>query len=239
MKHTRRLALAAVILLALALLVFGLVRLLGRAAETPEVLLPPPAGSSGENGVSGSALPLTLASVTPDTVLDVLAALHRADSYSRTLTAETFWETGSGTETVEVWVQGSTLRLRSGEKNLLLADGKRWLWYSDGGGVLLSGAEADGTADRYQRMMTYETLLTARPEIDEAYYTVLSGEPCIFLEYRGGAFDYRSRLYISAVTGLLMQEETYDGETCVYRLSSGPADVSTPDADVFLPPETP
>ena len=239
MKHTRRLALAAVILLALALLVFGLVRLLGRAAETPEVLLPPPAGSSGENGVSGSALPLTLASVTPDTVLDVLAALHRADSYSRTLTVERFWTGGSSSETVSVWARGDQLRIAvhpdgsDTVKNVLFSGKDKWIWYSDREEVF-HGPARTGDPDAYQSILTYEDVLSLdQRNITDAGFTDYDGVNCIYVRYVTGEFLYDNLCYVSVDTGLLMGQETYDGNILIYAMHSTVPDISTPDDAVF------
>lgn len=237
MKLARRLLLTLVILLALALLAFLLVRFFSRADETPPVLLPSPAGNAGVSDGAGEGETLTLAAVTPETVLDVLAALDRADSYSRTLTVETFWDGGADTETIDVYARGGSMRLVSGTRSLLLTDDGAWLWYSDAARVLHSESDLRALADRYSRTLTYEALLSSRPPIAEAYCTDLNGESCIYLEYADGAFHYVNRLYISVVTGLLMQTETFDGESCIYRMVSGAADISTPEDAVFAPPE--
>ena len=236
MKHTRRILLLLVILLALGLLAYALFHLLGPAAETPEVLLPPPAETASDPDAPGDENALTLAAVTPETVLQVLAELQRADSYVRSLTLETFWEKGGSTETIQVWAKGDSLRLQSGEKNLLLTEGRRWLWYADDFRVLSAPEEAGPQFDRYQRLITYETLLEERPKIDEAGYTDFNGEPCIYVQYRGGSFGYVNELYISVTCGLLMGSETWDGETCVLRMTSGPVQISTPEDSVFTPP---
>ena len=237
MKHSRRILLILVILLALGLLVYALFHLLGPAADPPEVLLPSPAESSADPDTTGGENALTLAAVTPDTVLQVLAELSRADSYARSITLETAWSDGSSTETMEVWARGSSLRIRSGEKNLLLTDGRRYLWYADDARVLETEEAAGTQFDRYQRMITYEDLLRERPKIDEAAYVDLDGEPCIYVEYVSGSFGYVNRLYISVSCGLLMRAETWDGETCVLCMTSGPVQISTPEDSVFAPPD--
>lgn len=237
MKTARRLVLTLVILLALALLAFLLVRFFSRADETPAVLLPSPAENVGGNDGTEGGETLTLASVTPETVLDILAALDRADSYSRTLTVETFWDGGSDTETIDVYAKGGSFRLTDDTRNLLLTENGIWLWYSDGTRILHSENDMRALADRYSRTITYEALIETRPQIDAAYCTDLNGENCIYLEYADGAFNYVNHLYVSVVTGLLMRSETFDGETCVYRMTSGAADISTPEDAVFAPPE--
>ena len=237
MKHTRRILLLLVILLALALLAYALFQLLGPAAETAEVLLPAPRDESSGQNAPENENALTRAAVTPDTVLQVLTELSRADSYARSITLETAWSGGKSTETMEVWAHGSSLRIRSGEKNLLLTEGRRYLWYADDPRVLATDEAAGRQFDRYQRMLTYEDLLRERPRIDSADYVELDGEPCIYVEYVSGSFDYVNKLYISVSCGLLMRAETWDGESCVLCMASGPVQISTPEESIFLPPE--
>ena len=224
-------------LIALALLAVLLVVLLtDEEGNELEVLLPPPAESGDASISNPDGDRLTVAEVTPETVLDVIATLSRADSYARELTVETFWSGGSGTETISVWVRGNALRLTFGQKNILLTENTLWIWYSDDSEILRTEASA-AEADRYQRMLTYEELLTGEYEITDAGYVQWQAEPCIFAEYISGAFGYRNRVYISVSNGLLMGAETLDGDTLVYRMSSGPVDISTPEETFFLPPE--
>ena len=238
MKRLRRILPWIAALLALGLLIFMLQHFTGKEDETPQVLLPPPATHSGNVGSGeGADSHLTVADVTAETVVEVLRELDRADSYAREITVETIWAEGSGTETLSVWAHGSALRVTSGKKHLLLRDDGLWLWYSDGSRVLRGERDTRAEADRYQRILTYEDLLDGEHEIAEASYTEYEGEPCIFVCYRDGAFDYVSRLYVSVANGLLIAAETYDGDTCIYRMSSGAVDVSTPDETLLTPPQ--
>lgn len=235
MKKLLRVLPWAAALLILVLLVFLLQYFTNKDDEMPKIILPPPATQSGND--DGSESRLTVADVTPETVVEILRELSRADSYARELTVETIWAEGSGTETLSVWAQGGALRVTSGKRNLLLRDEGLWLWYSDDSRVRTSKRDALAQADRYQRILTYEDLLDGEHEILEASYTALEGEPCIFVAYRDGAFDYLNRLYVSVASGLLVAAETYDGETCIYRMSSGTVDLSTPDETLLTPPE--
>lgn len=237
MKQARRLLYYAAAALAIALLIFLLLHYTGQNDETAQVILPPPAEQSdGDERDDEHSSALNVADVNPETVLTILRELSRADSYSRELTVETLWADGSAAETISVWAKGGTLRVTSGERNLLLSEGRQWLWYSDDNALLESGQDARVQADRYQRMLTYEELLSGDHRIEDASYTVRNEEPCIFVAYRSGAFDYLNHLYVSVANGLLIAAETYDGETCVYRMSSGPVDLSTPEDALLSPP---
>ena len=237
MKQARRLFFYAASVLAIALLIFLLLRYTAQNDETAQVILPPPAEQSGSDERDDeNSDALKVADVNPKTVLAVLGELHRADSYSRELTVETLWAGGSASETIFVWAKGNTLRVTSGEKNLILGADKQWLWYSDDGVLLENERDTRTEADRYQRILTYEELLLGDYSITDASYTALDGEPCIFVAYRSGAFNYLNHLYVSVANGLLIAAETYDGENCVYRMSSGPVDLSTPEDELLSPP---
>jgi len=238
MRRLRSLLPFLAALLLLVPLFFFLLYFTDRDDETAQVILPPPvAPDGGADSNSGAGEHLTVARVTPETVLEVLRELKRADSYARELMVETIWADGSAAETLAVWASGSALRVESGGRNLLLADGKLWLWYNDDDRVLYREQDARAQADRYQRMLTYEELLSGEHDIEAADYVDLGGEPCIFVAYRdGGAFGYRNELYISVESGLLLSAETFDGDKCVYRMSSGPVDLSTPDEEILSPP---
>ena len=72
-----------------------------QGVETPPVELPtaePTDGSSGPGGGEEDVVALT-----PDTVQAVISMLTRADSYSRTVTVEDFWDGGSSSTELKVW----------------------------------------------------------------------------------------------------------------------------------------
>ena len=231
------------ILIVLALLAVGaLIYFLapGNEPETPAVLLPPAASPevSGGESTGGAALQETIA-VTPETVQTVIGTLSRADSYSRTLTAETYWSGGKRTETLDVWARGGSYRITvHGDplKNVLLSGREKWVWYSDGPEVF-RGTVRDGDADAYQTLLTYEDVLALPAEqITDAGYTDYADTSCVFVRYTDGAFNYDHCCYIAVDTGLLMGQESYDGDTLVYAMRSTVPDISTPDEALFQPP---
>ena len=228
-------------LIAVGALIYALAP--GNEPETPAVLLPPAAapGTSGGEGADGAAVQETIA-VSPETVQTVIKTLNRADSYSRTLTAETYWSGGKRTETLDIWVRGDRYRIavRGGTgstvKNVLLSGREKWVWYSDSDSVFRGTVRA-GDADAYQTLLTYEDVLALDPErITDAGYTNYSGVSCIFVRYTDGSFDYDHYCYIAVDTGLLMGQESYDGDALVYAMHSTVPDISTPDEALFQPP---
>ena len=242
----RGLSFYILIALALATLLALIIMLApGSAPETPAVHLSlPPAADSAVTPSSAPEAAAQLIEVTPGTVQTAISTLSRADSYSRVLTVQDFWNGGSSTTEIGVWVRGEltrvTLRDGAGDtvKNILIKGGEKWIWYSDAGGVW-HGRAREGDADAYQTLLTYEDVLALdKADITDAGYADYNGENCIFVRYGGGALGYENLCYISDRTGLLMGVETYDGDVLVYAMRSGTPDISTPDESIFAEPGT-
>lgn len=232
-----------ILLLALAA-VAGMVFLLapGREPDTPPVLLPTPAVTDAAPDDAEAPNAYTPLEVTPETVQSVIATLRRIDSYSRTLAVRDFWSGGSRGRSIQVWAHGGALRITAQseaggiQEHLLLRDESKWIWFSDANSVY-TGPVAEGDADAYQTILTYEKVLTLPPEdILDAGYTDYAGTYCIFVRCRTGSLGYVSECYIDPGTGLLMGERRYDGETLIYSMDSTTPDVSTPDDALFTAP---
>lgn len=238
----RRVILGLFVFLLIAALLWMLYRFSPSAkVDTAQVLLPTPVPSlSPEESQSGGEGQVQLVSVTPDTVQAVIGTLSRADSYARTLVFESFWQGGSSARSIDVWVRGDnarfTVKQKNQSKNVLLLGSELWIWYADSGEVY-RGLASERAADEYQALLTYEDVLRLDKEaISEAGYTDFAGENCIYVCYTDGELGYESYVWISENTGLLMGSETYEGDRLVYRVSSSPADISTPDDEVFVHP---
>ena len=211
----------------------------GRTLDTPEVVLSSAPARSAPPVQEDSAAG-TVIDVTPETVKTVIGTLSRASAYSRTLRIQSFWNGGSSTAEIDVRVlDGSTrltIREPSGQKQVLLRDGEAWIWYNDPRDAW-HGPAREGDADVYQRLLTYEDVLSLRgDQILEAGYTSYQGENCVYVRYTGGPLGYENLCYISDATGLLMGTETYDGGTLVYAMQSTAPDLTPPDADYFKIP---
>lgn len=233
----------AVIVLAAVVVLFALFGK-GGAVETASVILPTPVAesdspNSGENGEGD----LSLAEVTPWTVQSVISRLSRAESYSRTVTIEEFWDGGSNAADLSTWTSGGSTLIRlyaGGEvQSILLRDGTLYIWY-EGSDDVYSASQGDtgaALADGWLRCLSYEDLLDMPvSDITEAGYAEYAGEACIFAEYYSGTFGYRNVVYVSVNTGLLMGAETYDGDTLTYRMTSAEPDLTAPEESLLLPP---
>lgn len=226
----------------IGVIAFLLIRLApGASVDTPPVALATPAVTdpAGPGGPGGQGIQTV--EVTPGTVQAVIATLSRAESYSRTMTVESFWSGGSSARQVQVWVRGGSTKIAVSQdaqpaKYILIKDGELWIWYSDSPDVY-RGTAGDADADRYQSLLTYEDILELDvSQILDAGYDDYEGEGCIFVRYVQGELGYESLCRVSVGTGLPVSWETWDGDALVYRMSSSPVELSTPDDGVFAEP---
>lgn len=224
----------------------GLIVLLapGSAPETPPVVLSaPPSPTPSAPAASEETPEESVLEINADTVQTVIALLRRSDSYARTLTVQSFWNGGSAETEYQVWVRGEETRVdvrddTGLERHILLRDGEKWIWYSDGEGVY-HGPAGGGDADAYQTIPSYEDVLSLpREAILSAAYEDYNGETAVTVRYVSGPFGYETVCHVSDGSGLAVGAEIYDGDVLIYTMRSGPVDISTPDDALFQPPES-
>lgn len=221
----------------------AVVLVLASPEDTPSVLLP--AAEEESEPADSAAEGADVLAVTNDNVQAVIATLARAGSYSRVITAETFWEGGSATAEFSVWAHGDSLRVETqqGErkKNMILTAGECWIWYGDdsAGSYHGTGENSIRDMDEWLGLPTYEDVLEIPVgEIRDSGYCEHAGDACIYVVYASGEMNYVNHVYVSVTTGLVMGAEIYDGDTLVYRMTSTLPELSTPADELFLPPET-
>ena len=219
---------AAVLLCLFFVLVVAYV-LFGPGEDTPEVTLPA-AQDSGGNIHASDELGLgkyTAADITPETVQAVIATLARAESYSRIVTVETFWDSGSSAIRLDCYVrEGDSHIVATGDgsiRNVLILADLIYIWYGDSARHYMGSAVGDRPEiiDEFSGILTYEELLSLDTGlISEAGYVNYAGEGCVFAKYTAGDFGYTTEIYVSISTGLLMGAQRYDGKTKIYSMSS-------------------
>lgn len=239
--HLRGMLLALLCIILLACIVFFYFH----DAETPAVTLPAAPSDSGgshETDELGNGLYLP-AKVKPSTVQATIRTLSRAAAYSRTVTAESFWDGGSSAKKLECHVREGDMRLAiTGDgdaKNLLVLGSTLYIWYSDSSRIFETTIldPGDTALDEYTGILTYEELLELDvSQISDAGYTKYADEMCIYAEYTAGVLGYTSRVYVSIDTGLLMGAERYDGDTIIYRMTSDAPVIDTPEDSFFTAP---
>lgn len=232
--------LTAIALAAVAWLVFYFAPM-AQVDTAPVVLptvVPEQSGSTDENS-GGNSAHQELA-VTRENVKTIIASLDRADSYHRLLTSESFWESGSSVTQTEVWVRGESVRIVINEgkasKNILITDGELYIWNEGSRDVYVGSADSED-ADRYQRLVTYENIIDVPDRaISEAGYIDYNGERCIYAQYTDELLGYIHRVYVSVATGLVMGDETFDGEILVFNQTSSEPEIITPEDEIFAKP---
>ncbi len=212
--------------------------------DTVPVILPPASSGDDESDSSGRDDDAAeIIAVTADSVQTVIRTLSRADSYSRTICAESFWSGGESRQNIDVWVRSDATKLAisraDGEstKHVLIIGDEKWIWYS-GSTEVYHGEAAEVEADRYQSLMSYEHILELdKSAISDAGFAEYQGEMCIYVRYTSGQLGYENICYVSVASGLVIGEESYDGDSLIYRMSSTSAEYVTPADSVFELPD--
>lgn len=235
MSRRSKMLIILLLVLTAAVIAFALF-FMGRGVETTPVTLPSPGQSSAaETSMPGPER----VELTGENVTAVLAELTRAESYSGSVTIEDFWDGGSASTQLQVWVSNGRTRVRGerggSPRNILVSEGTLYIWYDNVSGVFSGPWE--GSGDEWLRALSYEDVLSLPPEqITGAGYAQLSGEECVYVDYTGGLLGYTYRVYVSVSNGLLMGAEKYDGGSLIYRMFAE-YELSVPDESLFVPPE--
>jgi len=241
MKKRKNLSIFVISAVVLAAVIYLVVRLAPGGTDTPPIILPSaPAASPTQDNPAASGAGGLQANVGLDTVQAAIQTLlgQTASNYSRTLTAHTYWrDGGENSSTLTVWARNGQLRITEDDgfdvKNVLIDADALSLWYGDGSAGVFHGAAAAGEASRLQRMVSVDQILALPKErITGAGYGDLDGEPCIWLTFtNGGLTGTTEKAYISVNTGLLMENDSWDGDFQWFSLSSGPVDTESVPAD--------
>jgi hypothetical protein len=199
------------------------------------------AAGSADAGRSDSLVEIE---ITPQTVQKAIATLSRPESYVRTITAETLWSGGSGTQEITSAVSGGYTRTdvvqTDGRTRHSITDGETtYVWYGSGK-ALFSAPAADITADDEQHIPTYEDILTLDPaQIAQADYRSYSNENCIYVETVQDADGYSMHYWISVASGLLTGAERLYQGAAILRVTAGTVSDQAPTtADFTLPDGT-
>ena len=240
----KRLSSLAIAVIATLVLLAGILLFLASplsAKKTAEVHLPEIQDRLPEH--TGAAVPreLTQVDVNPETVQAVISTLNRPDSYSRTLQVFQFWDGGGRTAEIRVWVRSGAVRLNivgaEREINYLLNGNVLTLWYGSDMERRYTYNKANARlGDSLQRIPTYEDILSLDPaSIRDAGCTCTEdGKWRILVAAVDPDFNYLDIYYVSLDTGLLVGAEQWDGDTLIYRMTAGEADLSAPSDQLFL-----
>ena len=163
--------------------------------------------------------------VTTKTVQNVIATLHRLDSYYREITIERYWSEGSSLSTIQVWNDNGWTHCRqvlpSGVvRHDLTSPDTLYYWYE--GSQMFKQLPADErSADLAQHLPTYETVLNLDPkDITAAGYELLENFPCIYVEAHPEGSKSTTRYWISVDSGLLICAQSEQNNTMIYRMTA-------------------
>ena len=243
MKSRHPLAIAGIITVVLLAVLLVVLFSPWARPETPAVKLPELQDRLPEQ--TGAAIPqeLVQVEVNPQTVQSVIATLYRPESYSRSIRISTYWDGGSSTSLIRVWVKNGLMRMNvlgaGEEKNILMQEDTITLWYgNDARQAFTYRGDDPHLADSLMRIPTYEDLLSLDPAaIREAGCTTTEkGKWQILVVAEDQDFGYLDTYYISLDTGLLEAAEQWDGDKRIYSMTAGEADLSAPDDQLFLLP---
>lgn len=241
-NRTRVSVLIAIIMVAAVLGSFALTIL---STKTPPIVLPTLQPDSSQGDVSGGADgQAQRVEVTVSTVQAVIASLERAGSYYRQLSVQTFWEGGSGTTSVQTWVDDGYTYVRSappsGQVRYCLSTPDDTVYYWYGGSSAWRTAPADSlSADLSQRIPSYEDVLALdEQDICAAGYAAYSEHPCIYVETRQDELGYLERYWVSVDSGLLVAAQTVKEDAVVYSVNAtAPIQTPCPTDAVFALPD--
>lgn len=215
------------------------------SAKPPAIVLPTLQPDSSQVDTTDTPADETQrVEVTVSTVQAVIASLSRTGSYYRQLSVQTFWDGGSGTTTVQTWVDDSYTYARSvppsGQTrySLTLPDGTVYYWY--GGSSAWRTAPAGSlSADLSQRIPTYEDVLELNVrDIRAANYSAYEDHPCIYVETHRDDLGYLERYWISVDSGLLVAAQTLKDDMVVYSVdATAPIQTPCPTDAVFTLPD--
>lgn len=244
MEQKSRTRIAVLLAVVVAAAVFGSFGFSLFSTQTPQIVLPT---VQQDVGSDSSSIPDDeqglRVEVTVDTVQAVIASLERAGSYYRQLSVQTFWEGGSGTTSVQTWVDQGYTFVRSvppsGQARYALSSPDTvYYWY--GGSSRWLTAPADSlSADLSQRIPSYEDVLNLdKQDISAAGYESYSGHPCIYVETHLDELGYLERYWVSTESGLLVAAQTVKEDEVIYSLNATtPIQTPCPTDVVFALPD--
>lgn len=225
--------------------VFGSFAFTAFSTKTPHIVLPTIRTDSSQSDVSDIPDDRSQrVEVTVSTVQAVIASLDRAGSYYRQLSVQTFWESGSGTTSVQTWVDDGYTYVRSvmpsGQMRYCLStpDDVVYYWYG-GSSAWLTAPAGSLSADLSQRIPTYEDVLALDTEkISAAGYDAYGEHPCVYVETLQDELGYLERYWVSVDSGLLVAAQTLKDDKVVYSVNAtAPVQTPCPTDAVFALPD--
>ena len=230
-------------LLGLAFIVFavGVLLVIRLTRETRTEIALPIMSLPDATGTEAVPNNIDMLYVSEENIAEVVASLNRPAAYSRDIMVESFWDSGNNVYNFNVSVRDGVTALRTffngTSKNIVITDECTYIWYT-GDSVPIQVKNTNAAADdKYQMIITYEDIMALeRSQIISAGFISDASGPGIFVRYVSGPFGYVTEVYVSIELGLITGAEQYDGETLIYRMSTGVCSLETPSDTGFVLP---
>ena len=179
--------------------------------------------------------------VSADNIRDVVARLDRPNAYSRDIIIESFWDGGESVYNFNVSVRDGVTALRTffgGTSKYIVITGEyRYIWYAGDSEPVKVKNTSVAADDKNQMIVTYEDIVgLERSQILSAELIIDENDPVIFVRYMSSPFGYVTEVYVSIELGLITSVEQYDGDTLIYRMSTGVCNLETPGDTGFILP---
>ena len=208
----------------------------------------PETSASPERTGAGEPDALSRVEVSRDTIQSVIRTLSRPEAYARGVVIESFWEGGRVEYIINVTVADGVTSIRSlssvgVDKNIIVTRDSLYIWYQGDrtpyAGAADSAGDGSRTADEYQKLITYEDILTLdKNTIYDAGYTEFGGEECVYVEYLSPRLGYTMKCYISIELGLITGAVEYDeAGAVIYKMTAGECVVGEADLSAFTLPD--
>lgn len=212
----------------------------------PELMLPKDAATEGVSQTVSAPPPAVFAMsdviVTPQNVQKVIATLVRPDSYLVSADNTLYWQSGSAALKSRLYVRDSAWKTELfSESGMLLhttvLTDKDFFSWKPGDASYYRGAPGVFRADATAMLPTYEDALKLDAQaITEAGFQNIQYEPCIYLTAKEETTGLTYKYFISAVSGLLMRAEYWDGKRLVREVAISGITLQEPGAEHFLLP---
>lgn len=239
MPPNKRLFIAFSITMILLVAIFTSIARSLISISSPPIILPSLASpSTDDSHQQAENSSLYRIEVTPTTLHNVILALQKNTSYSRSINTTLYGQDNALTTTTQIWYQDGLTHvsktLPTGlirhdmilnpehlPENSPLAQESpfSYYWYQDSQ-TYLSQPLTSYANDLAQHIPTYETILNLNIDaIQQANYQIKEGFPSIFIEATPPPLYYTERFWVSTETGLLLAAETYEGDKLIYSMT--------------------
>ncbi|MDL2273520.1 hypothetical protein LJC34_03120 [Oscillospiraceae bacterium OttesenSCG-928-G22] len=219
------------------------------ASKSPPIVLPPEPSPGASGGTFGEGLPSNAPTppvfleLTRENVKSVVETMSRPAAYTARYSVTTFWTGGAKTRAYTVSARDGAVKIVYADaagnpsEHFLYYEGRVYIW-NEGSRLVYEGSADIVSSDDAVGIPTYESLLsTDDDDIRSAGYATHGGDAALLAETGDSDSEYRTLYYVSLESGLLLESQTYSGETLVRNAVQISLSLDAPDAETFDLPD--